>query len=430
MDADSGIPVPSERFGDVAIELELLKPEQVDELVAKQKHYRDIGFPKRIDEIAVELGVLAQVDCDYILRELRKRRVKPGEVTAAGEEELVPPCKLGQFEVAQRIPQLKGVVYKAFDTRKHIPVAVRLLPGFLRLDKKWMENFQREARAAAKLSHPNLAAFYGSGEAAGRLYLSIEPVEGELLSDRLARELILPERDALRLARDLAFGLYHTHVISFPIREVRPEIVLLDYSGHAKLTDLGVCKTLSDDQRLIDTGLAVESLHYLAPEQLDGELKSKKHSDLYGLGATMYHMLTGRPPFDGTPDELREMIANTPTPDPGVINSRLAPETRDLVQRLMAKDPAERPKRADDVTAEIDALLASGKIRSGKMLVRAEGSAGVVEKRATPAAGVRRPIALQSAPPPAKEEQDHVATEMGAEPVVDPSSEPLDLDLA
>ena len=365
MSGGSGEP----RFGDVAIELNLLTPEQVDQLLDRQNYFKSLGLPKRIDEIAVEMGLMARVDCDYVLGELHKRRENKStdapQVVVGEDDAPVPPCRLGEFELVSRLPNLKGLAYRAFDRRLQIDVALKLLPRFLSEDRAWVACFQRDVRVAGRLSHPNIIKFQRAGEVDGRFFIALELVEGELLSKRLQRVQRLHPWEALRIGREMAYALYHSHVLGLLLRDVRPENIVIEPGGRSRFADLGIGKVQSDDARLISCGLAIESPHYQSPEQIRGTMVVGRRSDLYGLGATLYHMLVGHPPFEGTADEVRAKILNEPPSDRKRILHRIDPHARSLVLKLLEKDPEQRFKRADGVIEVIDRILGGARVHLG-----------------------------------------------------------------
>jgi serine/threonine protein kinase len=357
------------RFGDVAIELNLLSQEQIDQLLERQKYFKSLGLPKRIDEIAVEMGMMARVDCDYVLGELHKRReslaMEAPQVVVGDEDAPVPPCRLGEFELISRLTTIKGLAYRAFDRRLQIDVALKLLPRFLSEDRAWVACFQRDVRVAGRLSHPNIIKFQRAGEVDGRFFIALELVEGELLSKRLQRANRLHPWEALRIGREMAYALYHSHVLGLLLRDVRPENIIIEPGGRSRFADLGIGKVQSEDPRLVSCGLAVESPHYQSPEQIRGTMVVGRRSDLYGLGATLYHMLVGHPPFEGTSDEVRLKILSEPPSDRKRVLHEIDPHARSLVLKLLDKDPEQRFKRADGVIEVIDRILGGARVQLG-----------------------------------------------------------------
>ena len=370
------------RFGEVAIEQGFLTEEQLEQLLHRQHQLEDMGLPQRLDEIAVEMGVLASVDRDFILSVLKKRRgplsapsipampavhsgpTRPGSaemphILGTDPEDPIPPCRFGHFEVVERIDGVRGNFFKAYDRRLGQHVALRLMPSFLREDPGWIECFLRDAKDALRLTHPNLLTLHGAGEIEGRYYLAMEMPVGELLGNLLMTGGRFTEFDALRIARDLAYGVYHAHVLGLIVRNLCPDTVLLDPSGRGRVWDLGVGKVQTDDPRMIAAGLSYGGYEYMSPEQAHGNFAVGRRSDLYSLGATLFHMVTGHPPYTGSnPDEVRELVLNAPPPDPHTWVETLSPLTCSLIKKLMAKDPEARIKRADGIIAWIDRVFA------------------------------------------------------------------------
>lgn len=360
---DFGGPSAVERFGDIAIELGLLTATQVQSLLEKQRHYKDLGIPMRIDSIAVDMGILARTDCNLILGELRKRRKltqprieKPAQ-QQQDDEDLIVPCRLGPFEVEERLGGVMGAVYRAYDTNMNRHVALKLLPRSLSHDRQLVERFQREARAAGKLSHPNVVAFYAAGEVEKRYYISMEYVDGESLTERLERIGRISERESLSIIRELAHALYHAHVNNLLHRDVKPDNVIIDRAGRVRLTDMGLAKVLTEDTRLTESGIAIGTPHYISPEQARGDRVIDRRADLYGLGATLFHLVCGRPPYDGNAAEVMRKHVFVAPPDPKVISPEISDACRNLILKLMAKDPNQRLQSADALIATINTIL-------------------------------------------------------------------------
>ncbi len=354
------------RFGDIAVEQDLLSRDQVMKLLKKQQQYKELGIPMRIDEIAVDQGLLKPVDCNHILRELKKSRtaLRPKKKPSVSKEnlpdvDLMPPCSFGHFELEERLGGLMGMVFRAFDTKRNQRVALKMLVRSLSADRPLVDRFRREVKAASKLSHPNIVGFIDAGEIENQTYFSMEYVDGESLNRRLERDGPLSEGQALCFTRDIAAALEHAHQNDLVHRDVKPENILIDGAGRARLVDLGLAKMLSDDQKLTASGIAIGTPHYIAPEQARGAKVIDGRADIYGLGATLFHLVTGRPPFSGNASEvMRQHVYNDP-PDPQTLAPSISIQTRNLILKLMSKDAKKRVQTCAELAEAINRILDS-----------------------------------------------------------------------
>ncbi len=190
-----------------------------------------------------------------------------------------------------------ATVYLARDLKHDRPVALKVLhPEFA--VTLGPERFRREIRLVARLQHPHIVTVLDSGEAAGRLWFTMPFVEGESLRDRLRREKQLPVEDALRIAREAAGALDYAHGQGVIHRDVKPENILLS-AGHALVADFGIARVLQSGETLTEPGVVVGTPAYMSPEQAAGEPELDARTDVYSLGAVLYEMLGGEPPFTG-----------------------------------------------------------------------------------------------------------------------------------
>ncbi len=236
-----------------------------------------------------------------------------------------------------------GAVYLARDIALDREVAIKVV----RTDSSAREihdRLRREARTAAKLSHPNIVPLHAFGEVEGMPYFVMGYVRGESLATRLRRDGKLPEEEARRILADLAEALDHAHRQGVVHRDVKPDNVLIDdESGRALLTDFGVAKALGGSETLTALGGVVGTPAYMSPEQAAGRADIDGRSDIYSLGIMAYAALSGRLPFEGK--TAAEMLTKHLTQDPPPLRS-LAPALPDAtvmaVERCLAKDPAKR----------------------------------------------------------------------------------------
>jgi serine/threonine protein kinase len=243
-------------------------------------------------------------------------------------------------------------VYLARDTELDRPVAVKLLAENLSGDQSFRERFVREARLAAGLSHANVVRVYDAGEEDGRPYIVMECVEGENLADLLARRKRLPPDEAVALALQACRGLAHAHAAGLVHRDVKPQNLLVRPDGTLKVADFGIARA-AEATALTQVGTVLGTAAYLSPEQLAGE-KVTPAADVYSLGAVLYELLTGRPPYEV--DSLTELAARQAE---GAITPvrELAPEVprrlEEVVMRCLARNPAFRPASAGELAGEL-----------------------------------------------------------------------------
>jgi eukaryotic-like serine/threonine-protein kinase len=240
-----------------------------------------------------------------------------------------------------------ATVYLGRDSELDRPVAVKVLAEHLAGDDAFRARFLREARLAARLSHPNVVSVYDAGEEAdGRPYIVMEHVEGGTLAELLRDRGRLPADEAVALALQACRGLDHAHAAGLVHRDVKPQNLLLRSDGTLKVADFGIARA-AETTALTQAGTILGSAAYLSPEQALGE-EVTPAVDVYSLGAVLYELLTGRPPYQF--DSLAELGAKQAS---GSITpaSELAPEVpqpvEDAVMRSLARNPAYRPSAAE-----------------------------------------------------------------------------------
>src|SRR6266516_262992 len=189
-------------------------------------------------------------------------------------------------------------VYRAHDRLLERRVALKVLHEQFTRDSDYVERFRREARSVAQLSHPSIVTVIDRGEQDGRQFIVFEYVDGENLKALIEREGPLPERDALELALQIARALSVAHAHGLVHRDVKPQNVLLDDEGRAKVTDFGIARSLDVEAGITQTGTVMGTSDYIAPEQARG-VKASVQTDIYSLGAVMYAVLTGEVPYHG-----------------------------------------------------------------------------------------------------------------------------------
>jgi serine/threonine-protein kinase len=233
-------------------------------------------------------------------------------------------------------------VYLARDAELDRLVAVKVLAENATGDDELRKRFVREARLAARLSHPNIVSVFDAGEDDGRPYIVMEHVAGETLSEVLARRGHLPSEEARGLALQAARGLAHAHAAGLVHRDVKPQNLLLREDGTVKIADFGIARA-AEGTALTQAGTVLGTAAYLAPEQALGE-QATPASDVYSLGAVLYELLTGRPPYEF--DSLTDLAEKQRQHAIAPVRELVPDVPRDLenvVMRCLARNPSYRP---------------------------------------------------------------------------------------
>jgi serine/threonine protein kinase len=244
-------------------------------------------------------------------------------------------------------------VYLAHDEELDRPVALKILADHLAGDATFRDRFEREARLAARLSHPNVVRVFDVGESDGRPFIVMEYVEGDTLADELGRHGPLRPDRAVELALPICSGLEAAHDSGLVHRDVKPRNLLLRPDGVLKIADFGIARA-AESTRLTEIGTILGTAAYLAPEQAQG-LEATPAADLYSLGAVLYELLTGRVPYTST--SLVELIAKQQAGPPAPIGE--VPAALELaVISCLEPDPSERPASAGALADELAAAQA------------------------------------------------------------------------
>ena len=242
-------------------------------------------------------------------------------------------------------------VWLAHDERLERNVAVKFMAANLCDDAEFLVRFFSEAQTVARISHPNVVAVLDFGDFQERPYLVMKCAPGDTLSD-LTDEPMLPER-ATEIVVGAARGAGAAHAVGLVHRDVKPGNILLDDEGRAKLSDFGIASS-SRSEKLTATGTAIGSPHYISPEQASGRAVTAA-SDVYSLGAVLYELLTGRPPFDG--DNVTAIaiahVEQAPVP-PSALVPGLPAQLDDIVLACLAKDPDARPRDGAALAAALE----------------------------------------------------------------------------
>lgn len=269
------------------------------------------------------------------------------------------PNAIPGYEILAKIGEGgRGTVYRARQLSLDRLVAVKILAPELASDAEYTSKFLQEARAAAKLSHPNIVQAIEAGVHHGIWYFVMELVESGSLHERLVNAGKSSEQETLDVARQMAealdFAWRRAHLVH---RDIKPANILLTPEGYTKLADLGLAQRHGAPAE--KTGFTEGTPQYCAPEQCRGETNLDIRTDLYSLGATLYHLICGRPPFDGdNPAVVMGKQITDPPPPPRGLNPQISPALEAIILKLLAKDRAQRFQSPDELLKELDRLQA------------------------------------------------------------------------
>ncbi|HZU98752.1 MAG TPA: protein kinase [Planctomycetota bacterium] len=264
-------------------------------------------------------------------------------VKPSHETRVSTPALIGPFRVVSELGRGgMGVVYKALDAQEK-PVAIKMILDPRRAGDENLRRFEREARAAMRLRHPNIVQVQATGMHEGKPYLVMELVDGDSLETLLQRGP-MPTRQVIEIVRAIAIALDHAHAQGVVHRDLKPENILVDKDGVPHLADFGLARDVTENENLTTTGTVLGTPAYMAPEQAGGETHEQgPHSDIYGLGAVLYRALAGQPPFKAsTVSAMMKKVLFDAAPAPSRFNPAVPLELDQIVLRCLTKNPALR----------------------------------------------------------------------------------------
>jgi serine/threonine protein kinase len=314
--------------------------------------------------------------------------------------------ELGGFELIEKVGQGgMGSVFKARQKSLDRIVALKVLPASIAKNATFIDRFQREARASAKLSHPNVVQGIdvGCDSATGLWYFAMEFIDGPNTRQMLREQKVLPERRALEIVRDVAKALEAVAAAGIVHRDIKPDNILITKNGIVKLADLGLATQANvEDATLTQSGQTIGTPYYMAPEQVRG-LKDKIdiRSDIYALGATLFHLVTGQRPFGGkTNAEIMSKHLTDPVPKASDINPEVSPGCTKLILRMMTKASEQRVQTPKELLELIEQALNPASKTGPRSAVRTTGPRTPIQTTGprTPVAGGAGLQPVQSAP--------------------------------
>src|SRR5450631_2019771 len=264
---------------------------------------------------------------------------------------------LGRYEVISELGQgAMGVVYKALDPLIDRVVAIKTINLGLALDEKeeYEARFYQEAKAAGRLSHPNIVTIFDLGKSGDVAYIAMEFLQGRELRDILNDTQTLPVADVLSIVSQVAIGLAYAHEHGIVHRDVKPANIMVGADVHVKITDFGIARMESASVRT-QTGMVLGSPKYMSPEQVIGK-QIDQRSDIFSLGVVLYEMLTGKAPFIGeNVNAIMYQTLNSIPPPPGSINSTVPDMLNFIVAKALAKGLEDRYQSAKELADDLRA---------------------------------------------------------------------------
>ncbi len=333
-------------LGQMIVSQGLATKEEVEDCVAMQTELAKEQNQRSLADLLIENG--------YITRS-QVERVRP-QMEEQGQMQQIPGyqiiSKLGAGAMA--------AVFKARQIALDRMVAIKVLPKRMSENKEFVDRFYKEGKAAAKLNHANIVGAIDVGEANGFHYFVMEYVEGQTVYDKLEKGERYTEKEALKLIIQTCEALAHAHKAGFIHRDVKPKNIMITKEGNAKLADMGLARETSDVAAAqAEAGKAYGTPYYIAPEQIRGELDVDQRADLYSLGATFYHMVTGRVPFDAaTPSAVMHKHLREELIPPDHLNPDLSAGVGEIIEVAMKKKAKDRYQTAEEMLTDLQRVAA------------------------------------------------------------------------
>lgn len=328
-------------LGQIAVERRLATAEEVEACRRAQAEAAAAGQEKTLADVLVERNCLTASQLERLLSE---------EAALATEVGRLPG-----YKILGKIGQgAMGTVFKARQLSVDRPVAIKVLYPKLSKKTEFVARMMREARAAAKLNDPNIIQAIDAAQAGPYHYFVMEYVEGQSVQSYLNQGKVFQEKAALNVATQIAKALKHAHDRGLIHRDIKPGNILITADGTAKLADLGLVRyTAGEETTSTEFGTTLGTPYYISPEQVRAEQDIDGRTDIYSLGATLFHMVTGRPPFEGRPIVVMHKHLSAKPPPPDIINPRLSNGICEVIEYMMAKKPEERYANADDLLMDL-----------------------------------------------------------------------------
>lgn len=322
----------------------LAMPEEVQHCLEKAKSLREENNQASLVQLLV--------DNEYVTRRQVARLKQIIEAERSGQK--IPGYKvMGKLGAGAM-----ATVFKAKQLSLDRLVAIKVLPRKFSSNAQFIERFYAEGRAAAQLNHPNIVQAFDVGKAGDYHYFVMEFVDGRTVFDDIVKHKRFSEAEAIDIAIQTAEALLHAHERGLIHRDVKPKNIMINQDGVAKLADMGLARAISDKEAAeAEAGKAFGTPYYISPEQIRGEKNIGPPSDIYSLGATLYHMVTGNVPFDGkNPSAVMHKHLKAELVPPDHVNPKLSAGISEVIEMMMLKDPRKRYQNCKDLLIDLRAV--------------------------------------------------------------------------
>ena len=334
-------------FGRLVVDRGLMSPEELQQCAEEVRTAAVRGTPRTLEDVLV--------DREFVTRKQAQRL--RGDLEADRSSQRIPGYKI----IRKLGAGAMATVFLGRQLSLDRLVAIKVLPKKFSADPKFIERFYKEGRAAAKLNDPNIVGAYDVGQAGEHHYFVMEYVDGDTVHDRIVARKLVPEKEAIEIIRQVASALKHAHEQGFIHRDIKPKNLMINTAGIVKLADLGLARAISDKEAAeAESGRAFGTPYYISPEQIRGAVDIGPPADIYGLGGTLYHLVTGRVPFEGkTPGEVMKHHLKEPLTPPDHLNPQLSAGLSQVIEMMLAKNPKDRYPTARELITDLD-LVARG----------------------------------------------------------------------
>ncbi len=339
------------QLGRKLIENRLVTAEELAICVARRQELCANGTDASLLDVLIEEG--------YVTRSQLSRMNR-----SIDDDSMYRPAQqIPGFQIMSKLGQgAMATVYKARQLSLDRIVAIKVLPKRLSENQEFVDRFYREGRAAAKLNHPNIVQAIDVGDSGGYHYFVMEFVDGQTIYDLLQTDGAMEEVKAAKIVLETARALEHAHARGFIHRDVKPKNIMMSNDGNVKLADMGLAREVSDyETAQSEAGRAYGTPYYISPEQIRGEINIDFRADIYSLGATFYHMVIGKVPFEGaTPSAVMHKHLKEELIPADHVNPSLSSGMGEIIEVMMSKQRDERYASTRDLIADLESVVNGG----------------------------------------------------------------------